>query len=210
MGFKFKPWMKIGRHYTPRRGDPGYEEYEAGDYRGAKRAAMGKKPVAAPKPEPEPEPKPTVVEKTVEGAVEAASTTADVAKAVATAPVKVAGAVAGAAVDGTKAAAGVAVAGAGMALSGAEAVATAPVRAAKAATRGWRKKPKGPKRDGNGQFVKDAPTETLAPEPVKKMGGGGMLSGYECDYCGKRYRLERYFLPHLQKCALNPANIGGG
>ena len=220
MGFKFKPWMKIGRHYTPRRGDPGYEEYAAGDYRASKRAALGQrphpKPVAAPEPEPEPEPveEPGVVEKAAEATAEVAATavgaTAAVAEAAVKAPVKVAGAAAGAAVDGTKAAAGAAAAGAGMALSGAEAVVTAPLKAAKALTKPLRRRPvRGP----GGKFIKgddevpDTPEESLAPEPKAK--SGGFISGLECQFCGKTYRLERYFLPHVQKCPLNPSNIRG-
>ena len=50
-----------------------------------------------------------------------------------------------------------------------------------------------------------APEETLAPKEAPKR--GGIVSGYECQFCGKKYRLERYFLPHTKACTLNPSNI---
>jgi len=69
------------------------------------------------------------------------------------------------------------------------------------------------KRDKNGRFrkpkksPKEAPPETLEP-PAKPKIAGGILSGYECNFCGKTYRLERYYRPHLDKCHLNPNNVG--
>lgn len=76
--------------------------------------------------------------------------------------------------------------------------------------------PKPPTRDGKGRFrkkpkkpkkPKEAPPETLEP-PMEPKTAGGILSGYECNFCGKTYRLERYYLPHLEKCHLNPDNVG--
>lgn len=53
----------------------------------------------------------------------------------------------------------------------------------------------------------EAPPETLAPSVAPS--SGSLVSGYECQYCGKKYRLERYFAPHVADCTLNPKNIVG-
>ena len=222
MGFTFQPWMKIGRHYTPRPGELGYEEWKRGDSRGAKIAIMTGKsqpapnhptPVEAPKTDEKEEK--SVIRKAAESTVNAAEvaieTTASVAEATVKAPVKVAGAVAGATVEGTKAVAGatmdVAAAGAGAAVAGTEAVVTAPIKAAKAVTEalGLKKKKKTKKSKKDEEEVPETEEESLAPEP--KATSGGFISGMECQYCGKTYRLERYFKPHVEKCPLNPANI---
>jgi len=215
MGFKIKPWMKAGRHYTPNANDPGYEEYMAGDSRAAKQRALGSHPKPIRAPEPKVVEQKSVVRKAAESTVNAAEiaieTTASVATATVKAPIKVAGAVAGATLEGTKAVAGatinVASAGAGAAIAGADAIIKAPLNIAKAATNALRRKPsiEDEEETKDDDEVPETPKESLAPS--LKVKTGGFISGMECEFCGKTYRLERYFLPHVEKCPLNPTNI---
>jgi hypothetical protein len=220
MGFIFQKWMKIGRHYTPRKGQPGYDEWKRGDSRAAKQAIITGKPQPVspnhptPVEAPEPDVKKSVVRKAAETTVNVAEvaieTTASVVEATVKAPIKVAGAVAGATVEGTKAVAGatmeVASAGAEVAVASIEAVVNAPRRAVKATTNAFRRKPSKPEEEEEEDVV-ETPEESLAPTP--KIKTGGFISGMECQYCGKTYRLDRYFKPHVEKCPLNPANIRG-
>lgn len=126
----------------------------------------------------------TTAETVTETAKAVATAPVKAAVAVATAPVKAAGAVAGAVKD--------AVIGKTEEEAPEEAKAP-PVEKKKAAMGG--KLPEAPQ----------TPPETLAPSVAPST--GSLVSGYECQYCGKKYRLERYFTPHLDTCTLNPKNI---
>ena len=46
----------------------------------------------------------------------------------------------------------------------------------------------------------ETPPETLAPSVAPAT--GSLVSGYECQFCGKKYRLERYFAPHVERLHL--------
>jgi len=144
----------------------------------------------------EDEPEPPVEEKektTTEAVVE---TVADTAKAVVKAPVKVAAAIVTAPVKAAGAVAG-AVKDAIVGKTEEEAPEEEKTKDnMKKAVMGG-KLPKLPK----------APPETLAPSVAPST--GSLVSGYECQYCGKKYRLERYFAPHVADCILNPKNIVG-
>ena len=164
-----------------------------------------------PEPEPEPELEPTVATKVI-----------DVAKAAVTAPVKGAAVVGSAAVGATVAAVSLP-AKAGRAMK--KAIMARPkqevsnedveeiVEEAEKEINKVDEALMPTKRGKNGRFkrpknpLKKAPPETLEP-PMEPKIAGGILSGYECNFCGKTYRLERYFLPHLEKCLLNPDNVG--
>ena len=210
---RIKSWMRPGQHWTPRKGEEGWrrwlvkEEYRKATEEG-REAEPEPKPETEPEPEPEPETEPTVTTKVV-----------DVAKATVTAPIKGAAAVGGVAIDATAAAASLP-GKAGRAMK--KAVMGGPEQEApdedivEEAEKEINKVDEGlkpTKRDTNGRFrkpkksPKEAPPETLEPPATPKI-AGSIMSGYECNFCGKTYRLERYYRPHLDKCHLNPNNVG--
>ena len=206
-----KDWWRPGRHYVPREGERGWRKWlHMEEVRKASEADTQPEPTeAVPEPESEPEVETEAEEVTVTGKV------AGAVKMAASAPVKGAVAAGSIAVDATVAAASLP----GKVAKAAANVVTGSKEDEEAGTSEgetddedpkpptrnmmgrFRKKPKNPKK------AKEAPPETLEP-PLEPKTAGGILSGFECHFCGKTYRLERYFKPHLKKCHLNPDNVG--